>query len=185
MTVERSSIFSLFAKVENLDSSSLNDEEEKNLEQKILRLGEITILNAASSSNPITVRTLNPKVIDASDKIRTHLSYKEKDAISALKFLEIFLIYAFYENRVLEISQESVNADGDVLIEKSLRCAQNIWSRVHSKKAHRKSLLLELENLKKKMTKVLTRRIQPSEIPTFQKSVEKALKILKKYISQK
>lgn len=183
MTVDPASMYKLFATAENLNPNYLTDGDRANLDQKIHRLGNLTF-KSADDSNPVYMRTLNHEVINASSAVKTKQlnNYKTQDAEKSLKFLELFLIYAFYTNRTLKISQESLVNDNDELIQKTLTSAQTIWNKINSKKANKKSLQLEVKNLEKKINKVLIRRIQPSEFETFQKSVKKALKVLKNYI---
>ncbi|CDZ80957.1 hypothetical protein BN1013_01485 [Candidatus Rubidus massiliensis] len=184
MTVDPASMYKLFATAENLNPNYLTDGDRANLDQKIHRLGNLTF-ESADDSNPTYMRTLNHEVINASSAVKTKQlnNYKTQDAEKSLKFLELFLIYAFYANRTLHISQESLDNKGnDELIQKTLTSAQAIWNKIDTKKANKKSLQLEVKNLEKKINKVLIRRIQPSEFETFQKAVKKALRVLKNYI---
>lgn len=176
----------LFASAENLD---MKDE---SIDFKIARLGKLELV-PMSNGNASSMKILNQLTIEAAGAVKTRrvVKYKEKDAIAALKFLELTLLYGFFENQTLELSKEGMETgpgflgSRDKLAEKTLGSAQKIWSQLGSKKALRKSLKIEVKQLQDRMHKVMTRRLQLSEFAFFEKHVTAAIDILKAYINQK
>lgn len=185
--LERVTALNLFAAAEgmNPDYGYRTNEQNASLEQKIHRLAEIEITEMMPT-NPTVVKELNPETIKAAAKLHQHRfrDYSKEEAISALKFLELTLLYGYYENLDLGITQEDMSDLRDFLIEKSLGSAQKIWDQLDTKKITRETLLEEIDRLQKRTTKVLANRILKTEHPFFRKYIDKALLILKGYAKQ-
>jgi hypothetical protein len=185
--LEETACFHLFAPADGYAIKYLNTSEQEALRQKINRLGMIVFIDRHERihTNPEYMNDLTQATVLAASILKKHRfrRYKKEEAVNALKFIEIALIYGYHENIRLNPTTAETEFISDPLIEQTMYHAQQIWHYIDHKDPHRKrSILQQITDLNDGINSVILERWQPSEQEFFHKSTQTALTIIKKHV---